>query len=88
MNPRVVSVTPDDDFTLVLGFANGETRVFDCKPYLHEGVFRELADIGYFRRVTVMFGSVAWPHEQDFCPDTLYLESVAMPKSGSDTKAG
>ncbi|HQB84368.1 MAG TPA: DUF2442 domain-containing protein, partial [Candidatus Rifleibacterium sp.] len=38
-------------------------------------IFRELKDPNYFSRASVQFGTVVWPHEQDFCPDTLYLES-------------
>jgi hypothetical protein len=36
---------------------------------------RELKDKVYFRQVHVVNGTVAWPHEQDICPDTLYLDS-------------
>lgn len=72
MNPRVRSVVPRDDFTLELTFANGEVGVFDCKHLLDFGVFTELKDIAYFKQVRVEGGTVAWPHEQDICPDTLY----------------
>jgi hypothetical protein len=27
-------------------------------------------------------GTVAWPHEQDICPDTLYLEGKGIEKKG------
>jgi len=73
--PRVRSVTPAADHQLELEFANGEAGVFDCKPLLDFGVFRELRDEAYFRQVRVVNGTVAWPHEQDICPDTLYMES-------------
>jgi len=75
VNPKVVDVQPRDDFSLWLTFANGERRIFDVSPYLDKGVFRELADMRYFRRVRVESGYVTWPHEQDFCRDTLYLRS-------------
>ena len=39
-------------------------------------MFRELADVGYFRKASVQHGTVVWPHEQDICPDTLYLDSA------------
>lgn len=75
MNPRVSKVTPSDDFRLLVQFSNGETGVYDCSPLLETGVFRELKDPGYFRRVFVDGGTVAWPNSQDICPDTLYLDS-------------
>ena len=76
MNPRVRSVQPIEGYKLRLEFTNGEVGVFDCSPLLDFGVFRELRDPAYFRQVRVFLGSVAWPNEQDLCPDTLYLESV------------
>jgi hypothetical protein len=47
----------------------------DCSPLLDFGVFKELRDLSYFREVRVSGGTVVWPHEQDVCPDTLYLDS-------------
>ncbi len=72
MNPRVTNVVPTDDYQLEITFANGEVGVYDCKPLLDFGVFRELRDVGYFKQARVEGGTVAWPHEQDICPDTLY----------------
>lgn len=73
MNPRVESVVAEaDDYTLMVQFTNQETRRFDVKLYLDKGFFRELRDRAYFDAVRVVLGSVAWPHGQDFCPDTLY----------------
>ena len=76
MNPRVKTVRANDDFTLVIRFENGETRVFDMKPYLDRGIFSELKDLSYFKAVRVAMGTVVWPHGQDVCPDTLYEGGV------------
>ena len=81
MNPRVVAVLPNSDYTLTLTFANGEVKTFDVKPYLNIGIFRELQDQRYFNSVRPFLGSIQWQHGQDFCPDTLYLESVPAPVS-------
>jgi hypothetical protein len=75
MNPRVKSVNPGDDYRLELTFNNGEKGVYDCRPLLDFGVFRELQDRVYFGQVRVENGTVVWPHEQDICPDTIYLDS-------------
>ena len=75
MNPRVQSVTSTDQYELLLLFTNGETGVFDCSHLLDFGVFKELKDLNYFKQARVEFGTVTWPHEQDICPDTLYLDS-------------
>jgi len=75
MNPRVKVVKPNPDYTLTLVFANGEIRRFDVKPYLNIGIFQELKNLNVFNAVKPFLGSVQWPAGQDFCPDTLYLES-------------
>ena len=75
MNPRVVNVIANDDYTLTLTFANGEVGQFDVTPYLDKGIFQELQDKNYFKQARIALGTVQWPHEQDFCPDTLYETS-------------
>ena len=78
MNPRVASVKPNPDYTLTLVFSNGEVRVFDVKPYLEFGIFRELNDKSLFNSVKPFLGSIQWQNGQDFCPDTLYIESIPI----------
>jgi len=76
MNPRVTKLLEIDPPFLLMEFANGEVRRFDCGPFLDIGVFQELKDEPYFRKAVVSGGTIVWPHEQDFCPDTLYLDSL------------
>jgi len=78
MNPRIKAVKPNPDYTLTLTFTNGEVKRFDAKPYLSIGIFRELRDLGTFNSVRPFLGSVQWANGQDFCPDTLYEESVSV----------
>ena len=75
MNPRVAEVVPKEGFKLQLAFSNGEYGLYDCSGLLDFGVFRELQDKNYFNQVKILDGTVVWPHEQDICPDTLYLDS-------------
>jgi DUF971 family protein len=75
MNPRISEVAPADDYKLKLIFTNGERGIYDCSSLLNFGVFKELGDKNYFKQVKVSEGTVVWPHEQDICPDTLYLDS-------------
>jgi len=72
---KVVAVRANDDFSLDLKFDDGSKRRFDVKPYLEYGIFKELKDKNYFKRVKVAFGTVQWPNEQDISPETLYIES-------------
>ncbi|HUU22658.1 MAG TPA: DUF2442 domain-containing protein [Phycisphaerae bacterium] len=75
MLPRVKAVKAKPHYQLEITFTSGEVGVYDCRPLLTFGVFAELKDVEYFRQVRVVTGTVAWPHEQDICPDTLYLDS-------------
>jgi len=76
MNPRVKDVKPNPDYTITLVFTNDEVKRFDVKPYLNIGVFRALRNPSTFNSVKPFLGSVQWEQGQDFCPDTLYLDSV------------
>jgi DUF971 family protein len=78
MNPRVKSVSATGDYQLKIDFNNGEHGVYDCTPLLDFGVFKELKDENYFRQAKACDGTVVWPHEQDICPDTLYMDSIKI----------
>jgi len=82
---RVIAVAANDDFSLDLTFNDGSVKRFDARPYLDYEFFRELKDPEYFKQVRVAFGTVQWPHEQDISPETLYLESIAVPDSANVT---
>lgn len=75
MNPRVKDVKPNPNHTITLTFTNGEVKVFDVNPFLDKGIFKALQDMAYFNSVKPFLGSIQWQDGQDFCPDTLYLES-------------
>ena len=77
MNPRVILVKPEQDFTLLITFNNGEKKLFDVKPYLEIGIFKELKELSLFNSVKPFLGSIQWANGLDLCPDTLYLESKA-----------
>ena len=76
MNPRVTEVSTIDGHLLRLLFTNGERKIFDVSPYLSYPAFRKLANPAYFSLVRPEHGTVVWPDNIDFCPDTVYLESV------------
>lgn len=83
---RVETCAPGEaPYTLALTFnvpgEEGQVRVFDVTPYLDRGVFRELRDETYFRRVRLdrQFGTVEWPNGQDFDPAALYAYSQPLP---------
>lgn len=77
---KVTAATANDDFTLTLEFNDGSIRRFDAKSYLETGVFRELKNLDYFKNIRLAFGTVQWQNEQDFAPETLYIESIEIEK--------
>jgi len=78
MNPRVIKAKPLIDYQLQLLFTNGESRIFDVKPYFDKGIFKELKTLEIFNSVKVIDGTVQWRNEADFCPDTLYMDSIPL----------
>ena len=71
-----VHVKPLSDHRLYVEIKDGRKGIFDVKPYLNFGVFKELQDPHYFNRVGIVYGAVTWPHEQDIAPETLLDELV------------
>lgn len=72
MNWKIKKVEARDDYKLALTFADGERKLFDMKPYLDKGVFRELRDPEMFKTARVCFSSVSWANDADFDPEALY----------------
>ena len=54
----VISAKALDDYKLLIGFENNEQKIFDVKPYLEIGKFKELKDEKLFRTVKVKFDSI------------------------------
>lgn len=76
-----VAVEPLSDYRIYVELKNGKKGIFDMKPYLDKGVFRELKDIHYFNQVSILWGAVTWPNEQDIAPETLLDEMISIDNS-------
>lgn len=83
----VKAVKPLSDFRIYVEVENGSKGVFDLKPYLDHGVFRELRDVHYFNQVGILFGAVTWPNEQDIAPETLLAEMLSVESISPESKA-
>jgi hypothetical protein len=71
-------VNPLPDYCIYVEIEDGRKGVFDMKPYLDHGVFRELRNLQYFNQVGIVLGAVTWPNEQDIAPETLLDELVPV----------
>ena len=78
MNPEVKLAQALPNYKLKIQFTNNELKEFDVSPYLDKGIFSELRNVEYFKKVRVAFGSVEWPNEQDFSKDTLYVLGTSV----------
>jgi hypothetical protein len=74
----VKDVKPQDDYKLLLTFANEEVRLFDVSQYLEIGKFKELKDKSLFQSVRVHFDSIEWANKLDLDPELLYKNSVKV----------
>ncbi|MGB4780960.1 DUF2442 domain-containing protein [Candidatus Methylomirabilis sp.] len=86
----VKTVKPLPDYRIFVETEDGRRGIFDVKPYLDHGVFRELRDTHYFNQVGILFGAVTWPHAQDIAPETLLTEMIpveSMPNEAIQTDA-
>jgi Protein of unknown function (DUF2442) len=78
MNNDIKNVQALADYKIFVEAYSGISGVFDMKPHLDHGMFKELKNIDYFNSVHVLYGAVTWPHGQDIEPQTL-LEGLEKP---------
>ena len=87
MYPSVKSVQPLPEYCLELVFDNGDTKIFDMKPYLDIGMFRELMNENVFKTVRVSFDTIEWQNGIDFDPEVLYSNSNSKMTAKSHSHA-
>jgi len=78
-------VKPLSDYRIYVEVEDGRKGVFDMKPYLDHGVFRDLRNVHYFNQVGILLGAVTWPNEQDIAPETLLAELLPVDPSATPT---
>lgn len=71
------------EFQLALTFKDGKQGIFDMKPYLGKGVFKDLENQGYFSLVTIENGTASWPNGADMAPERLYTDRIAAYLNGT-----
>ncbi len=76
MSKTVTKVKPLPDYLLFIEFSDNSKGTFDMKPYLDFGSYRALKNYDYFKRVSVEYGDIVWPDEQDIAPERILAELV------------
>jgi len=74
----IIDVKALEDYKLLLKFENNEEKIFDMKPYLDIGKFKELKDKKLFETVRVSFDTIGWDNGLDFDPEVLYEKSSLL----------
>lgn len=83
----VKTVKPLPNYRIYVEIEDGRKGIFDLKPYLDRGVFRELRNVHYFNQVDILFGAVTWPNEQDIAPETLLAEMLPLEQANSPNES-
>ena len=90
----IKNVIPNDDFTLLLTFDNGEQKLFDVAPIIEKGgVFEHIKQLEDFKRVYLdSFGcpvwdidpnidsNKVWTNKIDISADSCYIEGEPVLK--------
>ena len=72
----ILEVKAQDDYKLQLTFSNGRKGIFDVKPYLDKGIFKELQNPAVFKTVRISeYPTIEWANGADLCPDCVYAET-------------
>lgn len=78
LRPTAISVTPLENFKLLILFDNKEQKIFDAKPLLVLKPYSALKDINTFKRVRTNGITIEWDNEIDICPDELYYSCKSI----------
>lgn len=68
----VRDVLPQDDYTLLLTFADGTRKVYNARPLLNKSIYSQLNNLAFFKCAKAECGTVVWDNDIDIAPEHLY----------------
>ena len=69
---RITKIKTLDNFSIWIKFNDGITKTIDFRPFIGQGISKELMDENYFKQVSIESGGgLEWPNGYDFCPNYL-----------------
>lgn len=74
----VREVVPQENYTLLLTFADGSKRIYNALPLLNKTVFADLKNLPFFLTARVSSDTVIWNDDVDLAPEHLYECSVPI----------
>lgn len=77
MYPKIISISPNDDYTLLVTFSDDKVKLYDMNPLLTKSPFNQLRDKNLFFSVQVDVGGygVSWNDFIDLSEYELYVNS-------------
>ncbi|MGL5752937.1 MAG: DUF2442 domain-containing protein [Paraclostridium sp.] len=80
MYPKIVSVLPNDDYTLKVIFSDEKVKLYDMKPLLNQNPFQDLKNNNLFFEVQVDVGGygISWNDFIDLSEYELYINSIEL----------
>ena len=69
---------PQEEYTLLLTFADGGKRIYNVLPLLSKAIFADLKSLPFFLTARVRGDTVIWNDDVDIAPEHLYECSVPV----------
>lgn len=77
---KILKVTPNDDYTLLVEFEHGNKIIFNMRDIIKTIPFSSLEDLSRFKDVTVEEKSIRWPEpvpdEKSIIPLRLTVDNM------------
>jgi hypothetical protein len=79
----VVEVKPEPGYCLFVRFQDGLSGHVRLQPEDLTGALTLLNDPGFFERVFIDRGAIAWPREIDLAPDAMHADIARRARDSS-----
>ncbi len=76
----VKNVKANDDYTLLITFADGERKIYDARPLLKKPIYASLKNLPFFLSAKAEYDTVVWSDDVDIAPEHLYECSRSIDK--------
>lgn len=74
----VMDVQPQEDYTLLLTFADGTKKIYNARPLLDKAIYAQFKSLAFFLSAKAECGTVVWNDDIDIAPEHLYECSQSL----------